>query len=197
VRICSILATICCLAGLCRADLVVVVDPPVPLGQGLSSYTVRLVADVEEDQASSFDGAFTGPMNQVWVGGAATPTLTVASALSPDEAARDSHLLLFDAELSTVFPPSEDGPGTGSYLGGPGGGHMAIGINAPAQSLDLAFAQIVVPDGQMVVLEGDFGLNDTGRGVHLVAVVPEPATLVLLAAGACLAFRRRVRARGA
>ena len=188
---------ICCLAGFCRGDLVVVVDPPVPLGQGLSSYTVRLVADVEEDQASSFDGAFTGPMNQVWVGGAAaTPTLTVASALPPDEAARDSHLLLSDADLSSVYAPSEDGPGTGSYVGGPGGGHMAIGINAPAQSLDLAFAQIVVPDGQMVVLEGDFGLNDTGRGVHLVAVVPEPATLAILAAGGCLLALRRRRERG-
>ncbi len=134
-----------CLAGSVQAELWVEIDDGVDLGEGLYSYTVHLMADVQDNKASAWDGSFDGPMNQVLAFGAlSTPTLTNASYLSEYDRARDSHFLQYDADLLTAVAPNE----SDNHLAG------AMGFKPEITAMDFSLAQIVVASGQTVTMAG-------------------------------------------
>ena len=135
-----------------QAGLNVAFDSPVNLGNDLYQYTVRLVADGDEDIAAAWDGAFSGAMNQVWYAGLVpTPTLKITNYLTAEEAAQDSHFSFVDNDILTARYPSE----SASSLDG------AFGISSSAQMRSRPLAQIVVPLGQSVDFDG-VAANGTG-----------------------------------
>jgi hypothetical protein len=167
------------------AVVVNIVQNPDP-APGLSSYTVRMVADTEANRVTAFQGSFTGDLNQVGAfGGAlATPTLTNAAFLTPDERARDTHFLFTDGQLLPAETPAE----TATSLSG------AFGIVPAATAQDLALAQIVMQSGGTVTLNGMVVSGTGATQWEGSVVIPEPATMGLLAplALGLLARRRRV-----
>jgi len=191
------LVTVLSLATVASADLMVVVEPSaVPATvAGMTSYTVYLVGDAPGKEASAFDGKFIGPMNQVWFGGAApTPIMDSITGLLGADIVNDSHLLLAPSDMAVARAPAEDGPGLGSYLSDTGNtSSMAIGIVGASQVLNLPFAQIVVPDGDEVVMVGNLAKKDTSQGVPVNVIIPEPATLSMLFLGGVAALIRRRR----
>lgn len=172
------------LVAVAQAGVAVVVDPGVDVGSGLTSFTVRLVADDPADTVTSWQGSFDGPMNQVKeLGIIDTPTLDRAVGPLANEE-QDSHLLLHLGDLLIETSPSE----TAVYLGG------TFGIKPAATAQDLAFAQIVLRTGDEVLLSGTAS-NATGVkfSTDALIVVPEPATMLLLGIGGIGALIRRRR----
>ena len=171
------------LATVAQAGLVVEVDPGVGVGGGLTSYTVRLVADASEDMAAAFDGSFDGPMNQFKAAGILdTPSLTNADYLITTEKAQDSHFLLYDADLIPVELPNE----SPTQLAG------IFSFNVSIRLENLALAQIVLAEGETVVLTGT-AANAVGTKFDTNATIPEPATLALLGIGGLGVLIRRRR----
>lgn len=123
-------------------SITAVADAPVQLADGSASYTVHLVAD-GQDKATAWDGAFTGTMGQVKFSGIGTPSMTAASLLSPSEQAKDSHLLVLDADLGFGLPTETDTSLTGYFI-----------IGSTVAAKDLVFAQIIVPAGGTVIMSG-------------------------------------------
>ena len=198
-RMALVLGVMMALAMVAPADLVVVVDPGVDIGGGLTSYTVRMVADSPADQLVGFDGSFQGTLNQIKYGTEDTPTLTNAAFLTPDEQARDTHFLLWDTDLNLVLTSPNETP---SLLNG------VFTVNVAAQAQNLAFAQIVLSEGETAQLTGEaanaigtvfnFSMLPEGETpepgvtdpVH-VMVFPEPMTISLLSVGVVFILRRR------
>ena len=181
-RMTLVLGVIMTLAMAAPADLVAIVDPGVDLGGGLISYTVRMVADSPADQLDGFDGTFQGTLNQIKAFGTLdTPTLTNADFLTPDEQARDTHFLLWDTELNVVLTAPNE---TSSLLNG------VFTIHVAAQEQDLAFAQIVLPEGETALLTGEAS-NASGTVFDVSTVIPEPMTVSLLSVGVVFILRRR------
>ena len=169
------------LATVAQADVVVEVDPGVDVGGGLTSYTVRLVGDTEANKATAWDGAFSGPMNQLWLMGGAmtTPTMTNASYLGA-EIVKDSHFLLADDELLVARLPNE----TLIKLDG------AFAIAPAYQLMNRPLAQIVLAPGEEVVMSG-MAADITGAEFDTSVTIPEPMTMTLLAIGGLALIRRR------
>ena len=131
-------------AGVCEAAHQVVIDPPVDVGGGLYSYTVHVDSDSSDIDywMAAWDGRFTGPMNQVWLGGVVpSPTMDVAWLLGAD-VARDSHFLFRGSDFGHIVAPQETAEML-SVTGFPA---------APLRAQEYLLAQIVVPAGQTVVL---------------------------------------------
>jgi hypothetical protein len=179
-RITLVLGVMMTLAMAAPADVIVVVDPGVDAGGGLTRYTVHLVANSSADAVVAFDGGFSGPMNQVLFGGAPTPTLDFFSFMTPTEKAQDSHFLFLLAELDQATPPAE----TSNSLTG------IFGIKPAFRQTELPFAQIVLADGDSITLTGEVA-NGAGDAFDVSTVIPEPATMSLLGLGALAIIRRR------
>ena len=168
---------------------------------GHDQWTVFFVGDTPAEMASSFDGRFDGPMNQVWyVSVISTPTMDTMAYLAPPNTdpsriAEDSHILLGSGDMAAVKNPSEDGPGLGSWLAAEldGSKTMAFGIKGNSQQQNLPFAQLVIPTGEQVHLVGGIGNAAGGPGIGVDVYIPEPATLGLLMFGGIGALLRRRR----
>ncbi|HET6427766.1 MAG TPA: hypothetical protein VFJ30_05115, partial [Phycisphaerae bacterium] len=105
-------------------------------------------------------------MNQIWDGGGSvpTPTLDAGGAIDLDQ---DSHFLLYAADFQGFPLVSEDGPGTGTLLGG------TFTIDPAASAQDLPFAQVVLSPGTRVQLTGSAG-DAYGSWVDLLVTIAAP-----------------------
>jgi hypothetical protein len=174
---------ICLLASLSQAGVTVEVEPGVDVGGGLTSYTVNMVADSPTDWVAAFDGGFSGAMNQIKFGGMVdTPTLDMAGFLSPTEQSQDSHFLFLNDQLVIETSLAE----TASSLTG------VFGVKVPDRAESLAFAQIVLADGDSVELTGTVS-NGDGVAFDISTTIPEPATMSLFGLGAVALIKRRRR----
>ena len=182
-RMMGIVGTCLLAAQLSYAGVTVEVEPGVPVGAGLTSYTVNLVADSATDWVAAFDGGFSGAMNQIKVAGVvATPTLDMAGLLTPTEASQDSHFLFLNSQLTSVTTPAE----TANSLTG------VFAVNVPDRAESLEFAQIVLADGDSIALTGEVA-NGAGDLFDISTTIPEPASMTLLGLGALAIIRRRRR----
>ena len=181
-RMTLVLGVIMTLAMAAPASLVVVVDPGVDRGGGLISYTVHMVADSAADQLVGFDGSFQGTLNQIKKDGTEdTPTLTNAEKLTADEQARDTHFLFLDTDLFiSLTPPNE----TTSLLNG------VFTLKVAAQEEDLAFAQIVLTEGETAQLTATLS-PASGDAFDVSTTIPEPMTVSILSVGVVFVLRRR------
>ncbi|MCK4623770.1 MAG: PEP-CTERM sorting domain-containing protein [Phycisphaerae bacterium] len=180
------------LATIAQAGISVVVDSPVDLDGVYQSTLVHLVADTYEERVTAWDGSFNGPMNQLWLMGGAMPTPTLTNADYLDavtERPWDTHFMFSDDALLTVSPPSEDGPGTGTFLMG------IFGILPDFTAQDLVLAQIVtrIADGPYVVEMTGITANAFGieYDIHTLLPIPEPTTMGLIVIGGLALLRRR------
>jgi len=139
-----------------------------PMGfPGLTQYLVRLVGG-DGYIPVALDGRFEGQMHQEFDGLYQTPTLDDAQFLDngsqdgTDNLAADTHLLCGGGYIVTRIPfdsvgfqTQEDGPGTGSYLGGNalGGDFVVCWEGVSAETLPVA--QVVIPNGGAVAFQGD------------------------------------------
>lgn len=136
---------VCVLPGLAAAEQRLVIDPGVDLGGGLFGYTLRFEADSDDEVLAGWDGSFDGPMNQIlFAGTVPTPSLEMAGYLSDYDRARDSHFLLYNADLVAAESPSE----SPSLL------TMAAGIQVASHTRNFSLAQIVLGEGQTVTMSG-------------------------------------------
>ena len=126
---------------------------------GLESYTIKLVGATPDHIVAGFEGRFDGAMNQVWYYGNSTPSLTNANGLTPDELARDTHVLFFKEELFSVgrYPEEDRDPasGVGTWLSKSATMDMAFALKSPVMANEVALAQVVVPAGEQVVISGE------------------------------------------
>jgi hypothetical protein len=135
---------------------------------GLTAYEVHLVAATADDRLVVFEGRFDGPMNQ------ATGDL-------------DSHFLLPDSDDTIDFIWRSEGS---NWLGADNGLRAIIGLSNPLWQMDTAVARLVIPDGEVVVMTAMVACADMDA-TAISAVVPEPMSLALLAAGGLALLRRR------
>lgn len=136
---------VCVLPGLAAAEQRLVIDPGVDLGGGLFGYTLRFEADSDDEVLAGWDGSFDGPMNQIlFAGTVPTPSLEMAGYLSDYDRARDSHFLLYNADLVAAESPSE----SPSLL------TMGAGIQVASRTRNFSLAQIVLGEGQTVTMSG-------------------------------------------
>ncbi len=164
-------------SGYLRGNLSLQVDPGVDVGDGLQAYTVRAVASSEPYALGVFDSRFDGPMHQIWGSGSSeTPTMDeVRALLSSYEEARDTHLLLSSDEAFFVWDAHEDGPGIGSWLAGDPLDPLAGWVLVSQRRTDLPFAQVVVPDGETVILSGIYLSASNDHQYSLETMIGQPA----------------------
>ena len=168
---------------------------------GYTTYTLHLDSP---EKVNYFELLAGGPMNQVFSYGGTSetpyPNSPGYSGLTGTQKAQDSHILLPTTKLSVVRAFHEtDGTGFPTYhLGGwvtdVDGNFLswttgAVNILPAYQATDLAFAQIVVPDGQLVYFYGTLTAN--GLPPWPFVYPAEPGTLSLLALGFLGLLRRR------
>jgi hypothetical protein len=176
------------LVGVASAGITVNVSDGVDVGSGLMSYTVNLDAGY---QLYGVDVKFEGPMNQLTsFAEGTTPTMTAASLLQylGKNIAQDTHFLFVDGD---IMPVAE--PGGVSYAPAESAGILSAvfvptGGSTILTSWDLA--QIVLPAGMDAVMT--LSVSDKlGNMESTVAIIPEPATLGLLAMGVVGLLRKR------
>lgn len=146
-------------AGGADAGVRPIIDPRVSVGSGLSSFTVRFVADTADDRIAGWDGGIVGPTYQLLLYGISpTTTLDTASLLMPSQSQVDTHFLLWNKDIAVRRPLSESSIG----LNG------AFDILPAARSLDMPFAQFVIPGTQDTHINGTMttaaGQQRTVRG---------------------------------
>ena len=196
------------------ADMAVEITPNPDPQPGLKSYTVTFTGDDADDALSAFDGRFDGPMSQTWFWFKAwMTTVWIGDFVLPGEAASeavDSHMLIDPHDASHVLIASEvdedfdsgniiettvDGydRALGTYLATTATSNMAFAIPSAYQTINQVFAQIVIPDGETVLLNCT-AVGYNGQGLVLVDyAIPEPVSMALLALGAAGVILRRKR----
>ena len=191
-------------ASVASAALVCEVTENTSPGAGLSSYTIWFNGDTAGDALNSFVGRIDGPLRQVWgvSWGSVYKTPYGDSNPASDE---DSRLLLNQGWVTSVagYYPDEDSnitpagdglyPGYGTYLAATATTDMLIAITPAYQQIDTAFARVVMATGDEVTLTGEAAAADEVQKLDLNVVIPEPATVGLLAVGAVVALLRRRR----
>ena len=198
-------------------------DPAAPLqiqyeataiGGGLTSFAVYVVGPTGA-KLSSFDGRFDGPTNQVQTTGPSAWSVDLTNA---DMRVKDTHFLFNESDAAIVRGPSETvdagwtwveyvnptppppsfwaQEGVGTWFAHDAATTMALGIVGTAQTDSLQMIQLVIPDGEQVVMTGSLGIAGAGgmaiglggNGV----IIPEPVTIsMLLLGGLGLITRRR------
>ena len=217
-----VVAAVMSLASVASADLMLEMTENAPPLAGLRSFTLTFKGVTAGDKFSAFDGNLTGPMSQNWYWWKApdwVTTVWVGDFVLPGEAASaavDTHLLFDPHDANHVLiasepteyvdttgwglgvaPPTPDvndyQRGLGTYMATTATSNMAFAVPALYQVTVQPFAQVVVPDGEIVLLNATVVANN-GYGLVLVDYpIPEPATLGLLALGAAGALIRRRR----
>ena len=208
-----VVAAVMSLASVASADLMLEITDNGSPQAGLNSYTLTFKAATPGDKFSAFDGRFTGVMSQTWYNfkGWLT-TVWVGDFSLPGEAATaavDSHLLIDpndpshvliasganeDFDDAAIIETTVDGydRALGTYLSTTATSNMAFAVPVAYQKTIQPFAQIVIPDGEIVHLTAT-AVAYNGQGLVLDLDIPEPATLGLLAFGAAGALIRRRR----
>lgn len=202
------------LCTVASADIWLEVDAGAPVAglPGYTAFTLSAKADAG-DYVNAFQGRFDGPMWQVWLG-ATLPTPDLR--YGPDATGMDSRVLFSPFGILAAVGPWEgahdnSGPppssGLGDRLAGadydqygqviPGTEDKEMGFgwaNPTYDSIDIA--RLVVPNTQAVIYEGYIEGSVAGGHVYRGAdalVIPEPATMLILAGGAVALIRRRRR----
>jgi hypothetical protein len=135
-----------------------------------------------------------GPPNDV------TPDETFLSLLA-NGGADDSHFLVPTTTGPPIFAPAPNDKGEDKTPGGAGGGvgtflFANYSISGGWNSTTMPLARIVLPTGQTGTVTGSASYNTQyppeGTPVEetIDAIIPEPATLVLLSLGGLLLRRR-------
>jgi hypothetical protein len=167
-----------------EGTVTVVVDEGVDVGNGLTSYTVHLVADSAYNTVTAWEGSFDGTLHQVWMRQAFGHwyTTEMISDLDgwPEELVEvDSHFMVTDViTLGGEYDPAEDNDrsegqdptygtyaGVGTYLSG------LFAITSAGQATDLVLAVIVIPDNEEVALTGT-AANSYGDAFVTEATIP-------------------------
>jgi hypothetical protein len=193
--------------------------PTSSFAAGLEDYSCWLLTlnadDASEISSLDFDKnigkGFSGPLHQVWqvtddgfgtITKTPTPNRTDADVSVPY--GMDSHMLIALTTLDPIVvnPITEDSSGTGSPVTLPStleagmgtflSGTVALPSNT-ATSVPLAW--LVIPNGQSVDYSFSVGGAQAGQSQQFAGsiVVPEPATMGLLAIGGIAALIRRRR----
>jgi len=167
------------------AAVVVQIGPGTDVGGGLVSYEVHLVADNEDDIVTAWQGSISGPLNNILFAGVLpTPSLDNAAFLGTD-ASSDSHFMFTNDQLIPIDVPTETDLGGGEWsLSG------TFGFKPAVQTEDLLLAQVVLPQGATATMTSKAGRSD-GVLFDTNAVIPEPASIGLVAMAGLLALRRR------
>jgi hypothetical protein len=154
------------------------------IGPKQIAYVIRLTAFDMPFAAKMVSVTCSGQMSQVkQQSGDDTPTLSRLQPLTPEERTADTHFLLYDEDLHIVEIREDASELVGQFE-----------VFDKVLAQDLPLARIVAEMGQEIRLVGQVG-TASGQVIPLDIVVPEPAALALLAAGALglLAFRRPAR----
>lgn len=209
---------VCSLASTATAALTMDVTKNASPGAGLDSYTIWFKGAVATDALAAFNGRIDGPLNQVWGAVGVPPTITYMSTVhkgSPSDTFQlgtahidpDTRLLLALGDLTTVLQsPDEDASGLapvggwpmhqegqGTYLAASASSNMIFGIAIGSRSMNLAFAQVVVPTGGQFSVVGEAAAADEVQKLVFDETIPEPATIGLLVVGSIVALIRRRR----
>jgi hypothetical protein len=202
-KVLTLLAVVAVSSSVASAEIMLHKDVTVIEG---GAYTVLTLTAVEEGglNVASFDGSFTEGtevMSQVkYLDVLDTPTLKYGGELANPQL--DTHFLFHvDDDLLSETVPNEQDDGT--FIGG------SFGIKPGAQATSLPFIQLVIPgnypnlkmekDATEGLLLYDFGIGYGEAGGVVMkslfsgAIVPEPATMTLLAIGGLGALIRRKR----
>ena len=164
-----------------EGTVTVVVDDGVDVGNGLTSYTVHLVADSAYNTVTAWEGSFNGTLHQVWMPQAfghwhSTEMISDLDGWPEELVEVDSHFMLTDVITLGAYPPAEDNDrsegqdptygtyaGVGTYLSG------LFGM-APVDQ-DLVLAVIVIPANEEVTLTGT-AANAYGDAFVTEATIP-------------------------
>ena len=198
------------LASVATADLMLGVTRNPDPQAGLESYTLTFTGVTPGDKFSAFDGSLRGPMSQTWyfTKGAWDSTVWVGDFFPGEEpdATLDSHLLVDNVNVIIAVGADEAADTTtplgttpagytrllGTYMANSVNTNMAFAVPVAFQLTVQPFAQLVIPAGQKVHVLGT-GVGFNAQGLPIDIMVPEPATLGLLAFGAVGALIRRRR----
>jgi hypothetical protein len=204
-----------CVASVASADLewvTVEVTDADHAARNLRAFDISLVGTVAgSDELAAVDGKLTGDLVQCWFGGSTpTPSLGAPFTLLPSALAQklDTHMLIDMAGSGAIVArmPTEDSDlpdgsvetvdvyysrGMGTKMTGPNGTeNFAFAISSESQQLVTPLLHIVMPaDGQAHLTALAVSHDSVGEPVDMI--VPEPASLVLLALGGVALIRRR------